>query len=69
MPREALDAPSLEVFKVTLGRTLGNLNRWVAVSPWQGVGSGWALSSLPTQPFYDSMIYPLFVLVVYSFVT
>jgi len=21
---------------------------WVAISPWQGIGNGWALRSLPT---------------------
>jgi len=41
-------APSLEVPKA--GWALGSLSWWGAISPQQGVGAGWALRSLPTQP-------------------
>ena len=33
MPREAVDVPSLEVFKVRLDGVLGSLIWWVAVLP------------------------------------
>jgi len=39
------------------GWVLGSLSWWEASSPRQGWGRG-ALSSLPTQPFYDSMMIP-----------
>ena len=31
--REAVDAPSLEVFKIRLDKALGNLIQWVACLP------------------------------------
>jgi len=42
-----------------VGWALGSLSWWVATSPWQGVGAGWAFRSLATQTvlwFSDSMI-------------
>ena len=53
LPR-AVGAPSLEAFKARLDEALGSLSCWrTALSP-AGLKTGWALSSLPTQPFYDS---------------
>jgi len=43
VPREAVDAPSLELFKDRLDGALGSFIYWVATSPWRGVGSKWAL--------------------------
>jgi len=56
LPREAVGAPSPEVLKAGLYGALGSLSWWLATSPWQEVGTGWALQSPPTQPFCDSMI-------------
>jgi len=39
LPREAVDAPSLEVLKARLNGTLGSLIRRGPTSPWQGVGN------------------------------
>ena len=39
LPREAVGAPSLELFKARLDRALGSLSWWGAASPWQGVGA------------------------------
>jgi len=36
MPREAVDAPSLEVLRVRLDGALGNLIWWVAALPMAG---------------------------------
>jgi len=38
MPREAVDAPSLEVLKTRLDGALGSLSWWVASLPMAG---GW----------------------------
>ena len=45
---ESCGAPSLEVLKARWGAALGSLSWWVATSPLQEVGSGWALRSPPT---------------------
>jgi len=47
--REAVDAPALTAFKAGMNGALGSLIQWVATSPWQGIGTGWSLRSLPTQ--------------------
>jgi len=49
LPREAVDAPSLEVFKARLDGELGSLSWWVANCLQQG---GWILDDLrgPFQP-------------------
>ena len=44
-----VDAPSLEEFKARVDGALGSLIWWVAALPMVGVGTGWALSSLPTH--------------------
>ena len=36
LPREAVDAPSLEAFKVGLDGALGSLSWWVAALPMAG---------------------------------
>ena len=55
LPREAVGAPSPEALKARLDGALSSVTCWVATCPWQGVGTGWALMSLPTQtiPRYD----------------
>jgi len=45
LPRETVDAQSLEVFSARLDGALSSLMWWVAVSPWQGVGIIWSLRS------------------------
>ena len=40
LPREAVDVPSLEVFKVRLDRALSNLSGERCPRPWQGVALG-----------------------------
>ena len=49
--REAVDAPSLEVFKARLDGALGNLVWWEVSLPMaEGVGIRGSLRDLPTQP-------------------
>jgi len=49
--REYVDVPSPEVFMARIDDgALGRLI-WGQPFPWQGVGIGWALMSLPTQAF------------------
>ena len=40
MPRELVDAPSLEAFKTRFNEILGSLIWWLTTSPWQ---RGWNL--------------------------
>ena len=47
LPREAVDAPSVEVPKARLDGAGGSLG-WGAL-PMAGVGTGWALGPLPIQ--------------------
>jgi len=49
LPQRPVGAPSMEVFKARLDGALGSLVWWVATSPQQGIGTGWALMSLPSQ--------------------
>lgn len=49
LPREVVDAPSLEVFKARLNGALGSLRWWGAALPMAGFGAGWAVRSLPDQ--------------------
>jgi len=49
LPREAVGALSLEACKAESDGALGSLMWWVATSPEQGVGTGWALRFLPSQ--------------------
>jgi len=39
LPRETVDAPSLEVLKARMDGALGSQTWWVATSPQQGVGA------------------------------
>ena len=41
MPREAVDALSLEVLKARLDGALGNLVWWEVSLPMSGVATGW----------------------------
>ena len=40
LPKEAVDAPSLEAFKARLDEALSSLIWWGPTSPWQRVGTG-----------------------------
>ena len=55
LPREAVDAPSLEVFKTRLDRGLGSLIWWVATSPWQGVWN-YMIFKNPPGPSHSVML-------------
>ena len=55
LPRE-LWVPHPWRFKARLDGVLGSLSWWVTALPTAQDGTGWALRSLPTQPFCDSMI-------------
>ncbi|PKU43685.1 hypothetical protein llap_6013 [Limosa lapponica baueri] len=48
LPREAVDAPSLEVFKARLDGALSNLVWWEVSLHRAGGGTQWSLMSLPT---------------------
>ena len=48
-PREAVDAPSLEVFKGRLDGALGNLIYWVAALPVAGSWNYKIFKTFPTQ--------------------
>ena len=49
MPREAVDAPSLEVFKARLDGALGNLVWWEVSLPMAG-GWNWVIVKVPSNP-------------------
>ena len=49
LPREAVDAPSLGVFKARLDGVLSKLVWWKVSLDMAGVGIRWALRSLLTQ--------------------
>jgi len=50
LPREAVDAPSLEVLKTRLEGAWSNLVWWKVSLPMAGgVGTRWSIRSLPTQ--------------------
>jgi len=59
LPREVVDAPSLETFQARLDGALSNLV-WLKMSLLTARGLGWMASKGPFPPkaFYDSMIYP-----------
>ena len=40
LPKEAVDAPSLQAFKARLDVALGSLGCWLATCTQQGVGTG-----------------------------
>ena len=52
VPREAVAAKPLAVFKARLDRAWSKLLQWKVSLPWQGVGTGWAL----TKPICDCVI-------------
>ena len=62
LPKEAVDAPSLEAFRARLDVALGSLVWWLAVLPVAGgVETGWSLWSFSTQAIlwlYDSINTP-----------
>jgi len=49
LPREAVGAPSLEVFKARLDGALGSPVWWEVSLPMAGGGTRWALRSLLAQ--------------------
>ena len=49
LPREAVNALSLEVFKARLDGALGNLVQWKLCLPTAGVEFVWSFRSLSTQ--------------------
>lgn len=57
LPREVVDAPSLETFKVRLGRALSNVV-WLKMSLFIPEGLGYMIFGGPFQPnlFYDFII-------------
>ena len=58
LPREVVDAPSLEVFKARLDGALSTWSLEGVPAHGRKVGTRWYLRTLPTQPilwFYDSM--------------
>jgi len=57
LPREVVNAPSLETFKVELDGALSNLV-WLKMSLLTAGGLGWMASKGPSQPkaFCDSVI-------------
>jgi len=56
LPREAVAAPSLAMFKARLGLEQPDLVEDVPAHG-RGLGTRRSFMSLPTQPFYDSMKY------------
>ena len=56
MPKEAVDAPSLEAFKARLDVALGSLVCWLATLHIAGgLKPGHHCGPLQPRPFYDSM--------------
>ena len=55
LPREAVDAPSLEVFKARLDEALSNLIWGVASLPMAG-GWNWVVFKLPSIPSYSMIL-------------
>ena len=43
LPKETVDAPSLQAFKARLDVALGSLGCWLVTCTQQGVGTGWSL--------------------------
>jgi len=52
LPREAVDAPSLEVFKAKLDGDLGSLSWWRAAVPMDGSGN-WMGFKSPSNPSHS----------------
>ena len=56
LPKEAVDAPSLEAFKARLDVALGSLVWWLATLPVAaGLKLGYHCGLFQPRPFYDSM--------------
>ena len=57
LPREAVDVPSLEVFKARLDGALNNLLWWKVLLPMaRGLETDDLLGSFQLKPFYDSVL-------------
>ena len=58
LPKEAVDAPSLEAFKARLDVALGSLVWWLAPLPMAGgLKLHYHCGSFQPRPFYDSKAY------------
>ena len=58
LPKEAVDAPSLEAFKARLDVALGSLVWWLATLHIAGgLKLDYHCGSFQPRPFYDSMIF------------
>jgi len=55
LPKEAVDAPSLEEFKPSLDVTLGDLIWWVATPPIAGSWD-WMISNVPSNPSHAMIL-------------
>ena len=60
LPREVVDAPSLETFKVRLDGALSNVIELQKSLPMAGGWTRWP-SEVPSNPFYDSIFHSTFV--------
>ena len=58
LPREAVGAPSLEVFKARLDGALGNLVWWEVSLPMAG-GWNWMVFKVPSNPNHSIIYYLL----------
>ena len=61
LPKEAVDAPSLQAFKARLDVALGSLGCWLVTCTQQGLELDERCGPLQPRPFYDSMIMLVFV--------
>ena len=55
LPREVMDAPSLEVFKARLDGALGHLNCWEVFLPIAG-GWNWKVFRVPSNPSHSVIL-------------
>ena len=56
LPKEAVDAPSLQAFKARLDVALGSLGCWLVTCTQQGLELDEHCAPLQPRPFYYSMI-------------
>jgi len=55
LPREAVDAPSLEVLKAKLDGALGSQSWWAAALLTAGFGAGWSFE-VPSNPSHSMIL-------------
>ena len=56
LPREVMDAATLQLFKARLDEALGTLSWWEAALPMAGSWNHIIFRSFWTKPFCDSML-------------